>query len=369
MLEFKYERERDTYVKQKKRVVDPTRNVVAADTGTYRLGRNGRGGAEAGTPTPPPTPPPLKPGIRETEWGGRRRERQAAIGIPELARRPSGGMSSQSETSRHKLELCVILRHSQGQAGVRDGWCSDLIDADVCETHFIGERVEALSQTPHPCLSGAPAQLALLPPLPPPQSEVQSPSPEKAFPVSDVFWYEVLDEDAGLCLENHQRVLVLKVVVVLPAIEPGSGRGQKAKSISRRNLRSWPRRCDGEVHMSSEEEMRALRNHSQRGRASQPQDQGLSLRRRNWMPWVTESPAVDLPDTVIVDKEAVQVDQASEHILREGTDAVSMQEEVEELQTVEFVEEVMGESCQLAAMHMQALQLLQATEGSTFQVM
>lgn len=42
---------------------------MAADTGTYRLGRNGRGGAEAGTPTPPPTPPPLKPGIRDRERG------------------------------------------------------------------------------------------------------------------------------------------------------------------------------------------------------------------------------------------------------------------------------------------------------------
>lgn len=61
------EREIDTHVKQKKRVVDPTRNVVAADTGTYRLGRNGRGGAEAVPPTPPPTPPPLKPGIRGRE--------------------------------------------------------------------------------------------------------------------------------------------------------------------------------------------------------------------------------------------------------------------------------------------------------------
>lgn len=40
---------------------------MAADTGTYRLGRNGRGGAEAGPPTPPPTPPPLKPGIRDRE--------------------------------------------------------------------------------------------------------------------------------------------------------------------------------------------------------------------------------------------------------------------------------------------------------------
>lgn len=54
-------------MKQKKRVVDPTRKVVAADTGTYRLGRNGRGGAEAAPPTPPPTPPPLKPGIRGKE--------------------------------------------------------------------------------------------------------------------------------------------------------------------------------------------------------------------------------------------------------------------------------------------------------------
>lgn len=58
-----------TYVKQKKSVVDPTKNVVAADTGTYLLGRNGRGGAEAGPPTPPPTPPLLKPGIRDRERG------------------------------------------------------------------------------------------------------------------------------------------------------------------------------------------------------------------------------------------------------------------------------------------------------------
>lgn len=59
------------HVKQKKRVVAPTRKVVAAETGTYRLGRNGRGGVEAGPPTPPPTPPPLKPGIRD---GGKRRK-------------------------------------------------------------------------------------------------------------------------------------------------------------------------------------------------------------------------------------------------------------------------------------------------------
>lgn len=55
----------NTYVKQKKRVVDPTRKVVAADTGTYRLGRNGRGGAETVPPTPPPTTELLNPGIRE----------------------------------------------------------------------------------------------------------------------------------------------------------------------------------------------------------------------------------------------------------------------------------------------------------------
>lgn len=65
------------HVKQKKRVVEPTRKVVAADTGTYRLGRNGRGGAEAGPPTPPPTPPPpLKPGIRETGRERRKTERK-----------------------------------------------------------------------------------------------------------------------------------------------------------------------------------------------------------------------------------------------------------------------------------------------------
>lgn len=66
---------RDTHVKQKNRVVDPTRKKVAADTGTYRLGRNGRGGAETGPPTPPPTPPPLKPGIRDRKRGEEERER------------------------------------------------------------------------------------------------------------------------------------------------------------------------------------------------------------------------------------------------------------------------------------------------------
>lgn len=41
--------------------------------------------------------------------------------------------------------------------------------------------------------------------------------------------------------------------------------------------------------------------------------------------------------------------------------------QVEKLQAVQLVEEVMGESGQLAAVHVQALQLLQAPEGSTFQ--
>lgn len=66
---------RNTHVKQKKSVVAPTRKVVAADTGTYRLGRNGRGGAEATPPTPPPTPPLLKPGIRDRERVEEDRER------------------------------------------------------------------------------------------------------------------------------------------------------------------------------------------------------------------------------------------------------------------------------------------------------
>lgn len=42
--------------------------------------------------------------------------------------------------------------------------------------------------------------------------------------------------------------------------------------------------------------------------------------------------------------------------------------QVEKLETVQFVEDIMGESSQLAAMHVQALQLLQAPECSTFQV-
>lgn len=42
--------------------------------------------------------------------------------------------------------------------------------------------------------------------------------------------------------------------------------------------------------------------------------------------------------------------------------------QIEKLQAVQLVEEIMGESGQLATMHMQALQLLQAPEGSTFQV-
>lgn len=71
--------EKNTYVKQKKRVVDPTRKVVAADTGTYRLGRNGRAGAEIVPPTPPPTTALLNPGIRETNRqreGGREKQRR-----------------------------------------------------------------------------------------------------------------------------------------------------------------------------------------------------------------------------------------------------------------------------------------------------
>lgn len=43
--------------------------------------------------------------------------------------------------------------------------------------------------------------------------------------------------------------------------------------------------------------------------------------------------------------------------------------QVEELQAVELVEEIVGESRQLAAMHVQALQLLQAPERSTFQAL
>lgn len=43
---------------------------------------------------------------------------------------------------------------------------------------------------------------------------------------------------------------------------------------------------------------------------------------------------MDLPDTVVMDKEAVQVDQASKHILWEGTDAVSMQEQMGEVNQI-----------------------------------
>lgn len=43
---------------------------------------------------------------------------------------------------------------------------------------------------------------------------------------------------------------------------------------------------------------------------------------------------MDLPDTVVMDKEAVQVDQAPKHILREGTDAVSMQEQMGEVNQI-----------------------------------
>lgn len=42
--------------------------------------------------------------------------------------------------------------------------------------------------------------------------------------------------------------------------------------------------------------------------------------------------------------------------------------QVQKLQAIQFVEDVMGESCQLAAVHVQALQLLQAPKCSTFQV-
>lgn len=42
--------------------------------------------------------------------------------------------------------------------------------------------------------------------------------------------------------------------------------------------------------------------------------------------------------------------------------------QVEKLEAVQLVEDIMGESGQLTAMHVQALQLLQPPERSTFQV-
>lgn len=54
---------------------------------------------------------------------------------------------------------------------------------------------------------------------------------------------------------------------------------------------------------------------------------------------------MDLPDTVVMDEEAVQVDQASKHILREGTDAVSMQEQMGEVDQI--WEQVILEKVQL----------------------
>ena len=117
---------------------------------------------------------------------------------------------------------------------------------------------------------------------------MDGPFPYKpALTVSEAFSKTPFVDDWGLFLWNHQRVLVLKVVVVEPAMEPGSGRGQSAKSISLRKRRSWPRRVEGEAQMTSDEETRASRNHSHRARASQPQDQGLALRRRNSMPCVS----------------------------------------------------------------------------------
>lgn len=104
---------------------------------------------------------------------------------------------------------------------------------------------------------------------------------------------------------------------------------------------------------------------------------------------VAEGAAVDLSHTVVVQQQPVQVDQAPEHILGQGADAVAMEEklaqvdevreqvilqevelvflQVEELQAVQLVENVMGQSCQPAPVHVQALQLLQATEGTPFQ--
>lgn len=89
-----------------------------------------------------------------------------------------------------------------------------------------------------------------------------------------------------------------------------------------------------------------------------------------------------------MDQQPVQVDQAPEHILGQGADAVAMEEElaqvdevgeqvilqevqlvflqVQELQAVQLVEDVMGKSRQPAPVHVQALQLLQASEGTPF---
>ena len=43
---------------------------------------------------------------------------------------------------------------------------------------------------------------------------------------------------------------------------------------------------------------------------------------------VAESPTIDLSDAVVMDKEAVQIDETSEHIFREGADTISMQEQM-----------------------------------------
>lgn len=89
---FGYENSRrNTHVKQKKRDVDPTRKVVAADTGTYRLGRNGRGGEETAVPTPPPPPPLLKPGIRDRKRGDRRQTEKEIYSLSAM----EGGGGSQ----------------------------------------------------------------------------------------------------------------------------------------------------------------------------------------------------------------------------------------------------------------------------------
>ncbi len=234
--------------------------------------------------------------------------------------------------------------------------------------------------------------------------------------VSEVFSKIPLEVLMGLCLENHQRVLVLKVVVVVPERELGSESGHRAKSISLRKRRSSPRRDAGEAHRTSELEQTGASEELPQGTSLaaagpgvvvQPQElnggdvthgltgqlcQGVVEEEEHGQPaQVTESTAIDLTDPVVVQQQTVEVDQAMEHVLGQSADAVAVQEELAKvdqvseeivLDEVELVllqvEEISGcracgrchgEGRPAAAVHVEALELLQAAESSTLKAL
>lgn len=75
---------------------------------------------------------------------------------------------------------------------------------------------------------------------------------------------------------------------------------------------------------------------------------------------VAEGAAVDLTNTIVVQEQAVQVDQATKHILRQRADTVAMQEELAEIDKIS--EQVILEEVELVLLQIEVLQAVEIVE-------